>query len=102
MLAYLDQDLWLRHARHANSLASRLSRGLAALPGARLAAPTEANEVFIGLPSSVIEGLERDGFEFYRWPAPAGIDGTVIRLVTSFDMKQEDIEGFLRVARHLA
>jgi len=102
LLAYLEQELWLRHARHANSLASTLSAGLAALPGALLAAPTDANEVFVQLPLPVIEALEQDGFEFYRWPAPPGVDGTVIRLVTSFDMKIEDVEGLLAVARRHA
>ena len=102
LLAYLEDDLWLRHARHANALAATLSAGLASLPGALLVAPTDANEIFIRLPLAVVETLEQDGFEFYRWPAPAGIEGTVIRLVTSFDMKQEDIEGILRVARQHA
>ena len=101
LLAYLGNDLWLRHARHANGLAARLSAGLAALPGARLAAPTDANEVFIGLPLPIIEGLEKDGFEFYRWPAPPGLDATVIRLVTSFDMPAEAVDALLAAAaRH--
>lgn len=99
LLAYLDNDLWLRNARNANALATTLSDGLAMLPGALLAAPTDANEIFIRLPLPVIEGLEKDGFEFYRWPAPPGIDGTVIRLVTSFDMRLEHVDGFLAAAR---
>ena len=99
LVAYLEGDLWLAHARHANALALTLSRELARIPGARLAAPTQANEVFISLPLPVIEGLERDGFEFYRWPAPAGHDGLVIRLVTSFDMSDEDVQGLLAAAR---
>lgn len=102
LLAYVDGGLWLRHAEHANTLARTLSGGLAALPGGRLAALTQANEVFIGLPDAIIEGLERDGFEFYRWPAPAGFGSTVIRLVTSFDMAAADVEGLLTAARRHA
>jgi len=102
LLAYLDNDLWLRHGRHANSLAAALSAGLASLPGAELAAPTQANEVFVSLPEAVIAGLERDGFEFYRWPAPPGIAGPVIRLVTSFDMRPADVDGLLGAARRHA
>ncbi len=99
LLAYIEHGLWLRHARHANALATRLSAGLARLPGAALAAPTEANEVFVRLPLAVIEALERDGYEFYRWPAPPGLDGTVIRLVTSFDMPDAAVDAFLASAQ---
>lgn len=102
LVAYLEHDLWLGHAHHANRLAGLLSRELAALPGACLAAPTEANEVFIGLPDPLIGALEAEGFEFYRWPAPPGHEGTVIRLVTSFDMRDEDVVAFIAAARRHA
>lgn len=46
--AILRDGLWLRTATHANRLAARLSTGLRAL-GLRLAAPTEANEIFVDL-----------------------------------------------------
>ncbi|WP_109756877.1 threonine aldolase family protein [Mycolicibacterium conceptionense] len=46
--AILRDGLWLRTAAHANRLAARLSTGLRAL-GLRLAAPTEANEIFVDL-----------------------------------------------------
>lgn len=46
--AMLHDGLWLRTASHANRLATRLSTGFHAL-GLRLAAPTEANEVFVDL-----------------------------------------------------
>jgi threonine aldolase len=47
--AYLADDRWLKHARHANAMARRLAEGLAAIPGARLVHPVEANEIFIDL-----------------------------------------------------
>ena len=34
--AYLSNDVWLRNARHANSMASLLSKGLAAVPDIKL------------------------------------------------------------------
>ena len=102
LLAYLKDDLWLHNARHANSLAATLSSGLAQLPGARLAAPTDANEVVIELPLQLIERLEKDGFEFYHWPAPEGFTGTVIRLVTSFDMPAIAVTEFIQAAQQHA
>lgn len=46
--ALLRDDLWLTMAAHANTMAARLSAGLAAA-GLPLASPTEANEVFVVL-----------------------------------------------------
>lgn len=102
LLAYVEAGLWLRHARNANALAARLSLGLVTLPGALLAAPTQANEVFIRLPDPLIEALERDGYEFYRWPAPPGMDGTVIRLVTAYDMVANDVDALVACAQRHA
>ncbi|MEV0672055.1 beta-eliminating lyase-related protein [Mycobacterium sp. NPDC050441] len=46
--AMLHDGLWLQTAAHANRMAARLSSGFRAL-GLTLAAPTEANEVFVDL-----------------------------------------------------
>ena len=45
MEAYLDGDLWLTLARHANAMADALSAGLTAA-GCKPVWPVEANEVF--------------------------------------------------------
>ena len=87
--AYLENDLWLANARHANAMARRLADGLAAVPGARLRHAVEANEIFVSLPEPVIAGLEADGFLFYRWP---GEDATLLRLVTAFDTLEADVD----------
>jgi threonine aldolase len=42
LIAYIEDGLFLRLASHANALASRLSRELSTVPGARLIAPVEA------------------------------------------------------------
>ena len=94
--AYLADGLWLKNASHANRLAKRLGDGLAAVPGARLRHPVEANEIFAELPEPMIAGLESRGFVFYRW------EGHCIRLVTGFDTAPESIEAFLDAARALA
>lgn len=46
--AVLGDGLWLQTAAHANRMATRLSAGLQAL-GLPMAAPTEANEIFVDL-----------------------------------------------------
>lgn len=98
--AYLTDDLWLRLAAYANAAAARLARGLAALPGATLRYPVEANEIFVELPEPVIQGLIADGFAFYRWP---GEGATLLRLVTAFNTRGADVDAFIASAqRHTA
>ena len=97
--AYLENDLWLRNARHANAMARRLADGLTAVPGARLHHPVEANEIFVSLPEPAIAGLEADGFLFYHWP---GDDPTLLRLVTSFTTLEADVDALVTRARRHA
>jgi threonine aldolase len=94
--AYLEDDLWLRNAAHANAMAARLADGLRAVPGASLRTPVEANELFPVLPEAVIQGLEEEGFQFYRWP---GSVVPMVRLVTAFDTRMEDVDAFIASAR---
>ena len=94
--AYLEGGLWLRLATHANAMADRLAAGLAALPGADLRDPVEANEIFISLPEPVTAGLLERGYAFYRW------DGPVVRLVTAWNTSAEDVDRMIADARALA
>jgi threonine aldolase len=97
--AYVRDGLWLRNAQHANGCARQLADGLAALPGADLLHPVQANEIFIRLPEPVLAGMEADGVVFHRW-LPAG--PSVIRLVTAFDTSTVEVEAALAVARKYA
>ena len=64
--AYMDDDLWLANARHANGKARQLADGLTALPGVRLVHPVEGNEVFVELPEPMVERLAAAGCLFQR------------------------------------
>jgi len=100
--ALLEGGLWLRHASHANALATRLAQGLGR-HGIRLVQPVEANEVFAAMPAALVAHLHAQGFEFYEWPAPPGERSPVVRLVTAFDMAEGDVDAFIAaVAGHAA
>lgn len=86
LIAYVEDGLFLRLAAHANALASRLGRELAALPGARLVAPVQANLVFVALPEPAVEALGAAGVRFARRP------GGVVRLVTRFDQRPTEVD----------
>lgn len=94
LLAYLDNDLWLRHARHANALATRLADGLARRHF-QVLQRVQANEVFAALPAPLIGAVRAQGFEFYEWPAPPGQRQPVVRLVTAYDMQHSDVDALL-------
>ncbi|WP_432177373.1 threonine aldolase family protein [Streptomyces sp. NBC_00063] len=93
--AYLTDDLWLRNARQANAMATRLGDGLKAIPGTGLLAVPQANILFCRLPQQVTEGLLAEGYAFYhdRWEP-----GTV-RFVTSFSHSAQDIDGLIDAVR---
>ncbi len=101
MEAYLAGDLWLANARHANRMAADLAQELAKVPGVRLEHPVEANEIFVSLPELVAQGLEADGFKFYRWPS-SDRQIQMLRLVTAFDTNPVHVRGFVDSARRHA
>jgi threonine aldolase len=94
--AYLTDGLWLDNAAHANAAAQRLSAGLMALPGAKLLAPVEANEIFLGLPEAVIAGLESDGHLFHRWSQDGGT--VYVRLVCAWNSPADMIDALIAAA----
>ncbi len=66
-LAMLSHDHWLRHARHANAMAQRLSQKIAGIAGAEMLLPTEANGVFVNLPQEALTRLKAAGWNFYTF-----------------------------------
>lgn len=97
MEAFLEGDLWLRLARHANGMADRLADGLTQA-GFGPVWPVEANEVFAALPAALCDKLQAAGAVFYRWDADAN-GNVIVRLVTSFATTAEEVERFVALAR---
>jgi len=96
LLAYVEDGLWLDMAAGANAMAARIAAGLAAVPGLRMLAPVEANELFLELPGAVMDALEADGFQFYRRSA------TLARFVCRFDLTAEEADALVgSLRRHL-
>lgn len=93
LIAYIEDDLYLRLAAAANARARRLAQGLATLPGVRLLSPVQANLVFAAMPEPAIEWLAAAGARFARHP------GGVIRLVTHFESTDAEVDQFIELAR---
>jgi threonine aldolase len=97
LAAYVADGLWLRLARASNAAAARIAGGIAGLPRLRLVAPVEANELFLEMPSAVMDALEQDGFQFYRRSA------TLARFVCRFDVTDAEADALVAaLKRHCA
>ncbi|MGD9482562.1 low specificity L-threonine aldolase [Streptomyces sp. TRM70308] len=92
--ALLAGDLWLRNARHANTMARRLAEGVGAVPGVEIRYPVRSNAVFARLPREVSERLQKH-YRFYFWDEATGD----VRWMCSFDTSEEDVDGFVAALR---
>jgi threonine aldolase len=104
MAAYLEDDLWLSLARAANAAAARLAAGLAAVPGARLRHPVDANMLFVDLPMPAHRRARTAGAEYYLMPAGQPEDGpddalVTARMVTSWSTTDAEVDALLAALR---
>lgn len=96
LIALLENDLWLRNARHSNAMAQRLRAGVEAgladgsIRGVEFTQPTQVNGVFATLPAGVADRL-RTSFRFYDWDEAR----REVRWMCSFDTTEGDIDAFL-------
>ena len=91
LYAYLSNEVWLKNAKHANNMAKKLSDGLVSTNQIKLEYPTEANEVFVRLPKKMVEHLNSEEYMMSQ----GELDGKVVRLVTAWNTKNEEINEFL-------
>jgi threonine aldolase len=92
--ALLAGDLWLRNARHANTMAQRLAEGARTVDGVEILHPVQANAVFARIPHDAGERL-RKRYRFHFWDEAAGD----VRWMCSFDTTEEDVHGFVSALR---
>jgi threonine aldolase len=85
--ALLEDDVWLRNARHANAMARRLADGIAQL-GIPLMAPVESNGVFAEMHPDVQARMQAKGWRFYPWNAGC-------RLMCAWDTEAATVDRFL-------
>jgi threonine aldolase len=86
----LQNDVWLKYARHANSVAEKLHDSMARLTGVKILFPRQANSVFAELPEPVIRGMWDRGWMFYTFIGRGGC-----RFMCSWDTTEDDVNAFL-------
>ncbi|WP_232628937.1 threonine aldolase family protein [Methylobacterium sp. Leaf118] len=92
----LESGAWLGNARHANDCALRFAAAIADIPGVSLAAPVEANGVFLNLATSVQERLRDRGWLFYSFI------GGAARFMFAWDSDPARVEALARDIRACA
>ncbi|MEM6366000.1 MAG: low specificity L-threonine aldolase, partial [Planctomycetota bacterium] len=105
--AYLTDSLWIKLARHANTMASQLAQEFESLDGIRLAWQPQSNEVFAIMEHPLADQLTTAGAKFYPWPTLHLCEHELsdreglFRFVTSFATTENhitDLASAIRVA----
>ncbi len=93
-IAYLENELWLSNAQHANEMARLLADRVRNIPGVTIEWPVEANGVFARIPKPVIPELQAQFF-FYIWDE----EKSIVRWMCSFDTEKEHVLAFADAIR---
>lgn len=95
-LGLLDNDVWLRNARHANAMARLLHQRLLEITGVKVLFEPQANAVFADLPEHAAKAMRARGWKFYQFIGAGGC-----RLMCAWDTQQETVERFAAELRSL-
>jgi len=93
-LTYFEDDLWRTNALHANMMAQLLRSKIEENGNFEFTQPTEANIILVRFSPTLITEMLKYHF-FYVWNEKTHD----VRLVTSWDTTEEDVEGFVEDLR---
>jgi threonine aldolase len=91
---FLDEEVWLKNASHANHMARVLEAEVMKIDGIRITQPVQSNAVFAILPKEFIPILQ-EAFFFYVWKEATG----EVRWMCSYDTTEEDVINFSSLIR---
>lgn len=99
ILAWLEDDLWLELASHANAMATRLADGIVAL-GGTLAYSADGNMVFATLPRATHAKAKLKGAVYHLWGSDTALTGDpqtplLARFVASWTTTESDVDALL-------
>jgi len=99
VMAYLEGELWLDLAKHANTMATTLAAKLDMAETVRVLEPVNANMVFASWPRAMHERALGAGAQYYLWPDTQAETGPMdeivsVRLVCSWATTAEEVDKF--------
>ena len=94
---WLQDDLWLELARHANGMGEKLAAAIRASKTLRLAWETGSNQQFVVMSDEKAATIRASGATFHDWPAPDGFEGLgpnekIRRLIACYATTDADID----------
>jgi threonine aldolase len=92
--AFLNDDLWLRNASHANEMARLLAEQLQSIHGLEISQKVEANMVYAIIPNHCIIKLQKQ-YYFHRFNERT----CEVRLMCSFTTQPQDVLSFSQAIR---
>jgi len=92
----LESGAWLRNGAHANRCAKHFEAQIDSIPGVRIAAPVEANAVFLSAPEEMLNSLRERGWKFYTFI------GGAARFMFSWDADLGRVDALCRDLRECA
>jgi len=94
--ALLENDLWIENGRRANAMAAHLHHSVRNLPFVKVAFPVQANSVFVRIPLTWLEPLQRETF-FWPWDEREGL----VRWMCAWDSAPEDVDRFVGTLQNM-
>lgn len=95
--AMLTDELWRKHATHANAMARLLHNNIKDIPGVHITKPVQANGVFAIHPQNWNEKMwER--YPYYVWDEHTN----EVRMMCSWDTTEEEVLGFATYMKSMA
>ncbi len=95
-IPYFEQKLGYENAAHANKMAQILRSEIENVGSFEFTQPTQANIILFKMPPDLIEKMLKEHF-FYIWNEEV----SEIRLVTSWDTTEQDIDAFIRSLKRM-
>jgi threonine aldolase len=89
-LGLLNNNVWLRNARRANAMASKMAGRLSADAKIDIVFPVEANALFVRMPEQLAHDLHSRSWHLYKF-----IEPDVYRLMCSWATTDTEIDRFL-------
>ena len=86
----LNDDVWLKNARHANECARTLAEKLTAVLGREPVLPCDSSAVFFELADGLVSRLQERGWRFYKF-----IEPDIYRLMCSWSATKQEINDFI-------
>ena len=94
--ALITNDLWKKHAGHANAMAQLLQTSVSGIDGVSITKPVHANGVFAIHPESWNEKMWAQ-YPYYVWDEHTN----EVRLMCSWDTTEEEVKGFVELMRSM-